>query len=384
MSVSNQTSRRSIGKMPITVVVVDDSLTIRRLIRMVLEVTPDIRVVAEAANAQEARSAIREHSPDVVTLDVEMPGMSGLEFLDKLMALRPLPVVMISSLTLPNSDQSVRALAAGAVEIFSKPGPADQERWHDLPNIVRQAAQCRPQAGRSNSTSRACVPVSASGKRDPIDAQRIATPNGHPVVVALGASTGGVDALETVLGAFPADCPPTVVVQHMPEAFLSSFASRLNGRFPFKVTLATQGARLEWGTVYVAPGGPHHMLLQGKDGALQLKEGAKETGHRPSVDVLFRSIAKAGMPCAAALLTGMGRDGAAGLVDLRKSGARTFAQNEESCVVYGMPRAAVELNAVESTVPLGHMARTLLASVDDICARTKQAHRSRVLATGKK
>lgn len=369
------------GKTPVSVVVVDDSLTIRRLIRMVLEATQDIRVVAEAANAQEARLAIRETAPDVVTLDVEMPGMSGLEFLDKLMALRPLPVVMISSLTLPNSDQSVRALAAGAVEIFSKPGPADQDRWHDLPRIVRQAAQCRPRAGKALSEMDS-MPTRSVVHSVPMRSASLESD--RQVVVALGASTGGVDALETVLEGFPERCPPTVIVQHMPEAFLNSFATRLNGRFPFEVVLAEHGRKLTWGTVHVAPGGRHHMQLDAKGDCLLLCEGEKEAGHRPSVDVLFRSIAKAGIPCAAALLTGMGRDGASGLVELRKSGARTFGQSEESCVVYGMPRAAVELGAVDKSVPLGGMASTLLGAVEDICSNRNRRQPPSKIAPGPK
>ncbi len=343
---------------PTRVVIVDDSQTIRRFIRMVLEASTDIEVVGDAANAQEARQVIKTQNPDIITLDVEMPGMSGIDFLERLMALRPLPVVMISSVTRPNSEQSVQALSLGAVEIFPKPGHTDQDRWNDLPEILRAAAQCRPKPlGNAKAVDQ--EPTS------------VPTPNfctSEKALVAIGASTGGVDAIETILRDYPKKCPPTVVVQHMPDAFLESFASRLDSRYPFDVKLAYDGAPLNWGCVYVAPGGAHHLTLASNGQTLKRVKGDKVSGHRPSVDVFFESVAQVNIPTVAALMTGMGRDGAQGLCKIAQSGCVTLAQSEASCVVYGMPRAAVELGAVDRSVDLRKMGREILQEVSNLKA----------------
>lgn len=333
------------GRPPIKVLIIDDSVTIRRLLRLVLSADPAIEVVGDAENPLEARELIKQTDPDVLTLDVEMPKMDGLEFLKRLMRLRPMPVVMISTLTHKGSEAAVTALALGAVDVFGKPHGPDVSEWQSIIPLVKTAA--RAQVGRSLSKADDQAPLkhgSWSGK-----------------IIAVGASTGGVDALETMLRRFPADCPPTVIVQHMPELFLDSLASRLNMKYAPTIQLARHGVALTPGTVWIAPGGDNHLHVGAATLQAELVEGAKISGHRPSVDILFRSLVPRGAAVVAALLTGMGRDGADGLGALRAQGATTFAQDEASCVVYGMPRAAVEVGAAEHVVSLQKMGDALLA-----------------------
>lgn len=343
---------------PKRVVIVDDSPTLRRLIRHVLSASPELEVVGEAGDAYEARQVIKAVEPDVITLDVEMPGMSGIDFLARLMRLRPLPVVMLSSLTQPNTEQSIKALSIGAIDVFGKPGIQDQTRWASLPQLVYDAASCRPAALQPSPAQ----PVAPAVPQDR---------SSHPALIALGASTGGVQALETVLRGFPALCPPTVIVQHMPEGFLASFAQRLNARLPFSVSLVADGVPPIWGQVYLAPGGEHHIRLAQDGKKLLLSQGAPVSGHRPSVDVFFESVAVSHIPAVAALLTGMGRDGAAGLLSIKRSGRRTFAQSEASCVVYGMPKAAVHLGAVDHQLPLNEISGAVLKEVQRFSPRRK-------------
>jgi two-component system chemotaxis response regulator CheB len=333
---------------PVRVLVVDDSATMRSLISAVLRRDPEISVVGTAADPLEARAAIKELNPDVITLDVEMPNMNGLEFLEKIMRLRPMPVVMVSTLTQAGTDVTLAALEIGAVDAVAKPAPgvSAQEAFGDLAEKVKIAARSR---------------VRALETREPraVDGAYRADPN-H--ILAIGASTGGVEALLTILSAFPANCPATVVTQHMPATFTRSFAARLDKMSGATVTEAEDGAPLKPGHVYIAPGGETHLEVAG--GRCRLVRAEPVNGHRPSVDVLFNSVARLGRPMTGVILTGMGKDGAKGLLAMRQAGARTLGQDEQSCVVYGMPRAAFELGAVERQLSLPRLAPAIL----DLCA----------------
>lgn len=333
---------------PVRVLVVDDSATMRSLISAVLRRDPEISVVGTAADPLEARAAIKELNPDVITLDVEMPNMNGLEFLEKIMRLRPMPVVMVSTLTQAGTDVTLAALEIGAVDAVAKPAPgvSAQEAFGDLAEKVKIAARSR---------------VRALETREPkaVDGAYRADPN-H--ILSIGASTGGVEALLTILSAFPANCPATVVTQHMPATFTRSFAARLDKMSGATVTEAEDGAPLKPGHVYIAPGGETHLEVVG--GRCRLVRADPVNGHRPSVDVLFNSVARLGRPMTGVILTGMGKDGAKGLLTMRQAGARTLGQDESSCVVYGMPRAAFELGAVERQLSLPRLAPAIL----DLCA----------------
>ena len=309
------------------VLIVDDSLTIRSLMKARLSEDPRIEVVGEAADPYEAREKIKALSPDVLTLDVEMPRMNGLEFLERLMRLRPMPVIMVSTLTQKGSAAALEALSLGAVDCLGKPA-ADKipETFERLGDLLVAAASARV---RDPSQRRAPQAV-------PTDFRW----NGKFLLI--GSSTGGVDALETVLAGFPANCPPTLITQHMPESFLASFAGRLNGRIAPSLQLAETGLPLQPGHIYLAPGGDTHLTVEpGEPPRCKLVTGEKRSGHRTSVDVLFESALPMAPRIVAALLTGMGRDGADQMLALRKAGARCLAQDEASCVVFGMPREAI-------------------------------------------
>ncbi|MBA4803346.1 MAG: chemotaxis response regulator protein-glutamate methylesterase [Brevundimonas sp.] len=328
------------------VLIVDDSATMRAMIGAALRTEPRLQVVGEAADPLQAREAIRALSPDVLTLDVEMPRMNGLEFLERLMRLRPMPVVMVSTLTERGADATLAALELGAVDCIAKPTGLTPDRFRGLAATVLAAAQARPRTRRP-------LPQVAAGYQ----------PRGS--LVAIGASTGGVEALLTVIGGFPANCPPTVVTQHMPASFTASFAARLDRVCAPRVSEARDGDPLEIGRVYIAPGGEAHLEIERRGGRLvcRLVEGDLTSGHRPSVDRLFGSVAEVAGPAAAgALLTGMGRDGAEGLLRMRRAGAQTIAQDETTSVVFGMPRVAWELGAVQQQLPLEAIAGAVLSA----------------------
>lgn len=337
----------------IKVLIVDDSLTIRRLLRLVLASDPAITVVGEAENPIEAREKIKQTDPDVLTLDVEMPRMDGLEFLSRLMRLRPMPVVMISTLTHKGSEFAINALALGAIEVFGKPAGPDPNAWQAIIPLVKTAARAR--VGRAEQAS--SLPEPRPTGRKPKRA------------IAIGASTGGVDAIETLLAQFPADCPPTLIVQHMPALFLESLVKRLNQKFAPDVALATHGEQLVQGTVYFAPGGANHLRVCSDGVTLSVESGEKVSGHRPSVDVLFTSLVENAPNFVACILTGMGKDGAKGMTAFRKAGGETFAQDEASSVVFGMPKAAIEAGAVSRVVPLKGMADVVLKAAMTHAAR---------------
>ncbi|HEY1941059.1 MAG TPA: chemotaxis response regulator protein-glutamate methylesterase [Roseiarcus sp.] len=333
---------------PVRVLVVDDSATMRGLICAALSRDPGITVVGQAADPLQAREAIKALDPDVMTLDVEMPKMDGLEFLEKVMRLRPFPVVMVSSLTAKGAGATIRAMELGAVDCIGKPSIEGPNSFDDLPARVKAAASAQI---RRRIDDRAQRPAShapayrSDGK-----------------LVAIGASTGGVEALIAVLTGYPANCPPTVITLHMPTPFTKSFARRLDGLAAATVSEAEDGAPLEAGRVYLAPGSATHLEVT-HPGAwrCRLNTEALVNGHRPSVDVLFNSVAQScGHRAVGVILTGMGRDGAAGLLAMRKAGARTLGQNEATSVVYGMPKVAFDSGAVEKQMSLGDIGPEIL------------------------
>ncbi len=330
------------------VLVVDDSPTMRGLITAVLQSDPDVDVIGQAGDAMEAREAIKKLNPDVVTLDIEMPNMNGLEFLEKIMRLRPMPVIMVSTLTHRGTNATLAALEIGAFDCVSKPQPGDMRPFGDLAEKVKAAArsQRRQVVAPQPVTPPPAVADYRVGRK----------------VVAIGSSTGGVEALIAVLQKFPANCPPTVITQHMPSTFTKSFAERLNRLCAPVVQEATDGARLEIGKIYLAPGGERHLqVVNAAAPCCRLLDREPVNGHRPSVDVLFDSVAElAGRNAVGVILTGMGRDGAAGLLKMRHAGARTLGQNEKTSVVYGMPRVAFELGAVEQQLPLNAIGEEIL------------------------
>jgi len=344
---------------PVRVLIVDDSVTMRRLIAMVLKRDHDIDVVGEAKDPLEARQAMKALDPDVVTLDVEMPNMNGLDFLDKIMRLRPTPVIMVSNLTAQGTAATIKALEIGAFDCVAKPAVGEANLFPDLAAKVRAAAGARASLRPTPVRPAANTPPrerSSAGAHDNFQ------PGAR--LVAIGASTGGVEALITVLSGFPQNCPPTVIAQHMPAGFTRSFAERLNRLSLPRVAEAQDGAPLEVGQIYLAPGGSRHLEIAAAGGnglRCRLRQAEPVNGHRPSVDVLFSSIAQvAGPRGVGVLLTGMGRDGAEGLLAMRKQGARTFGQDEASSLIYGMPRAAYEIGAVEKQVPLNRIGAEIL------------------------
>jgi two-component system chemotaxis response regulator CheB len=343
---------------PIRVLVVDDSVTMRRLIRSELSRDPDVKVVGESGDAHEARAAIKSLNPDVITLDVEMPRMNGLDFLDKIMRLRPTPVIMVSSQTSRGAAAAIKALEIGAVDCIAKPCGADKESFGSLTAKVKAAADVRFRSrARSGETAEERAPDLAGAR---VASSRPYRPDGR--ILAIGASTGGVEALVAVLSKFPANCPPTLITQHMPATFTKSFAARLDRLCKPKVREAEDGAVLETGQIYLAPGGLAHLELQSSTPfCCRLRQGDPINGHRPSVDALFHSVASAaGAKALGVILTGMGRDGAEGLLAMRRAGAMTLGQDESSCLIFGMPKAAFELGAVEKQVPLNRMAAEIL------------------------
>jgi len=332
----------------VRVLIVDDSSTMRSLIAAVLRRDPEIDVVGQAASAADARSAIKALEPDVVTLDVEMPNMNGLDFLEKIMRLHPMPVVMVSSHTRSGAEVTMEALSIGAVDCVAKPMGADVVGgFAQLAEKVKAAARAR---------------VSALGSRPAPSAEAFGAFNPNGTLVVIGASAGGVEAIQTVISGFPENCPPTVIAQHMPANFTAGFAERLNRMCAPTVEEASEGALLEPGRIYIAPGA-RHLEVAFMGGALRCRLRPEDfiDGPKPSVDVLMSSVAATvGVRSVGIILTGMGRDGARGLLAMRNEGARTFAQNQASSVIYGMPRAAVEAGAVERELPLEQVAVEVL------------------------
>lgn len=342
----------------IRVLCVDDSALIRSLMTEIINSQPDMVVVATASDPLIARDLVKQHNPDVMTLDVEMPRMDGLEFLEKLMRLRPMPVVMVSSLTEHGSEAALRALELGAIDFVTKPRLGIRDGLLSYTELIAgkiriaAAARLLPlRRGAPGNTSAAAVPL----LRSPL----LSTEK----LIIIGASTGGTEAIREVLQPLPPDCPGIMIAQHMPAGFTRSFAERLSSLCRIKVSEAVQGERILPGHAYIAPGGFHLSLVRsGANYVAQVDLAPPVNRHRPSVDVLFDSAARyAGKNAIGVLLTGMGRDGANGLLRMRQAGSYTLAQDEASCVVFGMPREAIALGAAHEVVPLQCMSQRVMA-----------------------
>jgi len=337
----------------IKVLIVDDSAVVRKILSGELSKHRDIEVVGTAVNPFVARDKIVKLRPDVITLDIEMPRMDGLTFLSKLMKHFPMPVVVVSSLTPENSETALKALDLGAVEVFCKPGSAysTKDISRDLARAVRAAASARVEPFSEKKPQAA--------KKAQIGPIKFKTTH---KIVAIGASTGGTRAIETVLSGLPVTTPGTVIAQHMPEAFTAGFAQRLNEVCQMEVREARDNDHVIPGVALVAPGN-RHMVLRRSGGSylVKIKNGPLVHYQRPSVDVLFRSVAKsAGKNAVGAILTGMGSDGAKGLLEMKENGAYTIAQDEATSVVFGMPKEAIEIGAVDKVVPLPNISASVI------------------------
>ncbi len=337
---------------------VDDSALVRKLLTEELSRYDDITVVGTAVDPYAAREKIVALKPDVITLDVEMPRMDGLSFLAKLMKHYPVPVIIVSSLTPANSDAAIRALSLGAVDVIGKPGSA-----MSVPDISRQLVQSIRAASRARLQKR--VEPVASGPSVTREVPALAGLSMTHKIIALGASTGGTQALEAVLTRLPPAMPGIVICQHMPEKFTASFAQRLNSCCALDVREAKDGDAVVPGVALVAPGNFHMMLtLSGAQYQVRVKDGPRVHHQRPAVDILFSSVAKhAGRNAIGAIFTGMGADGAKGLLLMREAGAHTIAQDEASCVVFGMPREAIKVGAAVEVLPLHEIADALQHAV---------------------
>jgi len=350
--------RRSDGS--IHVLVVDDSAVVRQVMQSILTTDPKIKV-SVAADPIIAFAKIEKETPDVVITDLIMPRMDGLTFLRKIMAERPLPVVVCSEVAHRRTEDAISALGLGAVEVITKPKLGVRDFLHEsavmLIDVVRSAAQARlapvpflPLAPRN--TADVILPLGPVPRHQPAGR----------TIIAVGASTGGTEALREFLQAMPLGCPGIVIVQHMPEVFTAAFANRMNTDCNIEVKEAEDGDRILSGRALIAPGS-HHLVVQrnGSNYVARIMDGPLVSRHRPSVDVLFRSVAKSAGPNAVGvIMTGMGNDGAQGLLEMRSCGAKTIAQDESSCVVFGMPKEAITLGAALAVVPLGRIAETAL------------------------
>lgn len=345
------------------VLVVDDSALMRGLLSEMINSAPDMEVVGAAPDAPAAREMIKALNPDVLTLDVQMPKMDGLEFLDRLMRLRPMPVVMVSAYTEAGSETTLKALELGAIDFIGKPradGVKTMEDYaEELVEKLRAArgARLRKQVVFTRQTTAPAVASPALSSLPRVSSSR--------KIIFLGASTGGTEAIKEFLIGLPADCPPVLVVQHMPEAFTASFARRLDSLSAPRVIESQGNEKVESGTVYIAPGHSHLQIRRNPAGGYltELLATPPVNRHRPSVDVLFDSAASLiGAQAIGVILTGMGKDGAQGMLRMRQAGAKTFGQDEASCVVYGMPREAFLVGAVEEQCSLDDMAQRVISA----------------------
>jgi two-component system chemotaxis response regulator CheB len=347
--------------MSIKVLIIDDSALVRSILSEIVRSQPDMEVVGVAPDPLAARDLIKQTNPDVLTLDVEMPRMDGLDFLERLMRLRPMPVVMVSSLTERGSEITMRALELGAVDFVPKPKLAIKSGLLDYAELIadkvraayqakaRIASRPRPQPGQAAGAARGRA---ALGNRL-ISSEKL---------IMVGASTGGTEAIKDFLVQMPPDCPGILITQHMPEGFTASFARRLDGLCRISVVEAAGGERVLPGHAYIAPGHSHLLLARsGANYVTRIEQSEPVNRHRPSVDVLFRSAAEhAGPNAVGVIMTGMGKDGAAGMLEMRRAGAYNFAQDEASCVVFGMPREAIAVGAVHEVGPIDRLAGMVL------------------------
>jgi two-component system chemotaxis response regulator CheB len=346
---------------PIRVLIVDDSAVVRQTLNEILSSDPEIEVIGTAGDPFVATDRIAEHVPDVITLDIEMPRMDGLTFLKKIMTQHPIPVVICSSLAEKGALSTLKALEYGAVDIITKPKLGTRQYLEDSRVILCEAV-------KSAAAARIRPPGPMHTVEPKLTADAVLSPATHAMVettekvVVVGASTGGTEALKTLLEALPVDSPGIVIVQHMPELFTRAFANRLDGLCAISVKEAESNDTVIRGRALIAPGN-HHLLLK-RSGAryfVEIKEGPLVCRHRPSVDVLFRSAARyAGQNAVGVILTGMGDDGARGMLEMKQAGAITFAQDEATCVVFGMPKEAIKLNGVDKVLPLTSIAGSIL------------------------
>lgn len=347
--------------MVVKVFVVDDSAVVRQTLAYILADNPEVVLVGSAPNPLLAVEAIRKAKPDVLLLDIEMPGMDGLTFLRQIMSGTPIPTVICSTLSTEGSKVALEALSAGAVAVMAKPRLGLRQHLddtrHEMIQVLKVAAQAKPRV--RHITHEVHSPKSLKEKSHALSSVHALAMN-KPVVI--GSSTGGTQALELILKNMPGDAPGIAITQHMPEKFTAMYAQRLNEICAINVREAKEGDRLERGLALIAPGGLH-MQLRKSAGQYYVKvaDGPAVNRHKPSVDVLFRSAADcAGRDCLGVILTGMGDDGARGMKMLHDAGARTIAQNEETCVVFGMPKEAIKLNAVDDILPLDQIAKAIL------------------------
>ncbi|SCK60139.1 two-component system, chemotaxis family, response regulator CheB [Variovorax sp. HW608] len=355
----------------IKVLCVDDSALIRSVMTEIINSQPDMTVVGTAADPLVARDLIKVTNPDVLTLDVEMPRMDGLEFLEKLMRLRPMPVVMVSSLTERGSEIALRALELGAIDFVTKPRLGVRDGLLNYTELIagkiRTAFCARLLPARGGAGAR---PQGEVALEAPLRSPLLSTEK----LIIIGASTGGTEAIREVLQPLPPDCPAVLIAQHMPAGFTRSFAQRLDGLCRITVKEAEHGERVLPGYAYIAPGAYHLSLARsGANYVAHLDQEPPVNRHRPSIDVLFDSAARhAGKNAIGMILTGMGKDGAEGLLRMKKAGAHTLAQDEASCVVFGMPKEAIALGAADEVAPLGEMSRRVLAHLRTFGARTNR------------
>ncbi len=354
-------------KNKIRVLIVDDSAIVRSALTEIFRMDPEIEVMGTAADPYIAAKKIQIEVPDVITLDIEMPRMDGLTFLRKIMSQHPIPVVVISSLTIKGTQTALKALEYGAVDIMSKPQMHTKEFIEEsrikICDIIKAAAvsKLRRKTFHKNQTLEVKPKLSADAVIPKIKTS-YSLPRTTEIVISVGASTGGTEALRVFLEAMPVDAPGIVIVQHMPEHFTRSFADRLNDLCEISVKEAEDGDAVLQGRALIAPGNKHTLLRRsGARYYVEVKNGPLVNRHRPSVDVLFRSTALyAGKNAIGIIMTGMGDDGAKGMLELKEAGAKTIAQDEKSCVVYGMPKEAVKLNVVDHILPLDKIASQVL------------------------
>lgn len=348
----------------ISVLIVDDSAMVRHMFSELLSGEQDITVVGTASDPYEAREKIRQLNPDVITLDIEMPKMDGLSFLEKIMALRPMPVIMVSSLTERGADATIRALEIGAFDTIHKPTQHHAGQLSELRDELLAKIRSTTHANLASAVSR----QRSKGQVLSYHPRRMQPERD---IIAIGASTGGVEALRDIFTVLPGQLPPIVITQHMPEMFTRSFAARLNSISEVNVSEAVNHERLANGHAYIAPGGKHLKIIKvGQDYVCKIEESPTVSGHRPSVDVLFHSVAEAaGNMAIGVILTGMGRDGADGLKAMLDHGAITMGQNQQSCVVYGMPQVAAKIGAVQQELPLIEIPAHIVHACQKIGAR---------------
>jgi two-component system chemotaxis response regulator CheB len=347
--------------MPIKVLVVDDSALIRSLLGTIIKAEKDLLLVGTAPDAYAARELINQFSPDVITLDIEMPKVDGLTFLEKLMKARPTPVVMISTLTEQGADATLRALELGAIDFIAKPKL-------DIAQGIEQYRVLILEKIRMAATAKVKKTEKAR-----INSQLTMGFTGTEKIIAVGASTGGTEAIKDFLVQLPVNSPAVVITQHMPPGFTTSFAKRLDSLCRLKVQEVVGGERILPGNAYLAPGNYHLSIKRsGADYIAQLLDSERVSGHKPSVDVMFQSLSNcAAKNTVAVILTGMGKDGAAGMYNLHQNGAYTFAQDEASCVVFGMPKEAINLGGIDEVLPLNDIAAAVVKRLQKINAGSR-------------